>query len=375
MKSCLIIAGEKSGEEHAMSFFPELKKLCPETEFFGVGGELLAHQGVELLYHLKDFSSMGFSEVIQKIPFYFKALRRLEEEVVSREAKTAIVIDFQDFNLRLAQRLAKRGVKVLYYVAPQAWVWKPHRAEVLARTVHTLFSILPFEKKWFSERGVKQVKGIPHPLSLTYQNEYAGIPERPYGSWKQDQLRILLLPGSRKFEIQLLLPQFIQTIRELRKAYALEVHLVKVGHIPEGFYQQFHDDVDIFHDSSELTHAMKVCHFSLAASGTVTLSTGLFELPTVVAYRGSLLNEFIYNNFIRYEGPVSLTNIIHGKLVFPEFIQGRSTSHNMTRALKAWIESESAYNEVKATLKETKNLLTGEDFSVAQYMSQVIHES
>ncbi len=156
MKSCLIIAGEKSGEEHAMSFFPELRKLSPDTEFYGVGGDLLQKEGMELIYHLGEFSSMGFSEVIGKIPFYFRALKKFENLVQEKGTKTAILIDFQDFNLRLAQRLSKQGVKILYYVAPQAWVWKAKRAGVLSRTVHTLFSILPFEKDWFEERELSR---------------------------------------------------------------------------------------------------------------------------------------------------------------------------------------------------------------------------
>ena len=153
MASCLLIAGEKSGEEHAMSFFPELKSLVPEAEFYGVGGDELKSHGMDLLYHLKDFSSMGFSEVIGKIPFYFNALSHIEKEVIRRHTKVAILVDFQGFNMRLAKRLSKRGVKVLYYVAPQAWAWKSHRAQALSETVHTLFTILPFEKNGFRIGG------------------------------------------------------------------------------------------------------------------------------------------------------------------------------------------------------------------------------
>ena len=109
MASCLLIAGEKSGEEHAMSFFSELRSLVPEANFYGVGGEELKGQGMELLYHLKDFSSMGFSEVIGKIPFYFKALSRIENEVLRRGTKVAILVDFQGFNMRLAKRLWRQS--------------------------------------------------------------------------------------------------------------------------------------------------------------------------------------------------------------------------------------------------------------------------
>lgn len=354
-----------------MSFFPELTKQSPDVKFYGVGGEELAGTGVELLYHLKDFSSMGFSEVLGKIPFYFCALKKIEAEVLKRGTKTAILIDFQDFNMRLAARLKKHGVNVLYYVAPQAWAWKPHRSAALSRNVHTLFTILPFEKDWFGSRGVKQVRSIPHPLMLTYQNDLPSIPEKPFGIWK-DKLKLLLLPGSRKFEVYGLLPIYMEAVRVLRKAMNVEVHLVKVSHINPDFYKQFESEVNHWYPSEELTKAMKTTHMSIAASGTVTLSTGLFELPTVVCYKASLLNEFIFYNLIKYKGPISLTNIIHNRWVFPEFIQGEVEAQRIASIIRTWTSNEKLYNEIKSTLKETKNLLSGEKFSVPEYMSQVV---
>ncbi len=356
-----------------MSFFPELKSLVPDTEFYGVGGDELKNNGMELLYHLKDFSSMGFSEVIGKIPFYFKALSHLEKEVIKRGTKVAILVDFQGFNMRLAKRLSKLGVKVLYYVAPQAWAWKAHRSQVLSETVHTLFTILPFEKKWFLDRGVKQVRSIPHPLMLTYKDQLIDLPAKPYGSWNK-KIKLLLLPGSRKFETHALLPIFIETVKKLKAFYPIEVHLVKVSHIENDIYEYYKSDIDVWYESSELTDAMKACHFSLAASGTVTLSTGLFELPTVVCYQASMLNVFIFYNFIKYKGPISLTNIIHGEMVFPEFVEDHVHAQQLTRVLRTWLDNETAYNDLKNKLKNTKKLLSGEDFSVPQFMSQVIHE-
>jgi lipid-A-disaccharide synthase len=373
MNSCLIIAGEKSGEEHALSFFSELKKLCPDVNFYGVGGDELKGEGMELLYHLKDFSSMGFSEVIHKIPFYYRALSRLEDEAVKRKTSTAILIDFQDFNMRLAERLKKRGIKVLYYVAPQAWAWKEHRSRDLAKNTHTLFTILPFEKEWFAQRGVSQIRSIPHPLMLTYKHELNQLPLRPFGPL-QSGLRLLLLPGSRRFEVYNLLPDFMRAVWILRQAMKVEVHLVRVGHIDENFYRLYEDQIDFWYSSQELATAMKTCHMAMAASGTVTLSTALFELPTVVCYRASLLNEFIFNNLINYKGPISLTNIIHNKIVFPEFTQGDVDPHRLARVIKTWTKNEMLYNDLKSTLKKTKDLLGGESFSVPEYMARIIYE-
>jgi lipid-A-disaccharide synthase len=154
----------------------------------------------------------------------------------------------------------------------------------------------------------------------------------------------------------------------------IEVHLVKVKHINQDFYELYKKDIDVWYDSEELTDAMLTSHFAFAASGTVTLSTGLFELPTLVCYRASLLNEFIFNNFIQYQGPISLTNIIHHRTVFPEFVQSNVDPASLASVIKTWTSNQKIYNELKVKLRDTKNLLSGEDFSVPQYMSQVIHE-
>jgi lipid-A-disaccharide synthase len=373
MNSCLIIVGEKSGEEHAMSFFPELVKECPTIHFYGVGGEVLKNHGMELLYQMKDFSSMGFSEVVHKIPFYFKALKTIENEVLKRGTKTAILVDFQDFNMRLASRLKKHGVKVLYYVAPQAWAWKAGRSNALSKNTHTLLTILPFEKEWFRSRGVKQIRSIPHPLMLTYKDELQAIPSKPFGSWDK-KLKLLLLPGSRHFEVYNLMPPFIEATRILRKEMPLEVHLVKVNHINQDVYQYYKNDIDIFYDSEDIARAMKECHMSFAASGTVTLSTGLFELPTIVCYKASLFNEFIFYNLIKYSGPISLTNIIHNQIVFPEFIQNHVDPVKLASIIRTWSSNEKIYNDLKSILKDTKKLLSGETFSIPRYMAQVIYE-
>jgi len=372
MRSCFILAGEKSGEEHALTFFSDLKKLCPDTHFFGVGGDELCQNGVELIYHFKDFSSMGFSEVAGKIPFYYQALKKIEEEIDNRKTKVAILIDFQDFNLRLAKKLSKKGVKILYYVAPQAWAWKSGRASKIAQYVHTLFTILPFEKTWFQDRGVRQVMSIPHPIMERYKDDFINIYPKIHKT-KNEIIKIMLLPGSRSFEVRELLPIFMESIRLLKKDFKIETHLVKVEHLSSNYYKLFESQVDVVYSSSEITKAMKACDFSLAASGTVTLATGVYEIPTVVCYKASLLNEFIFNNFIKYKGHISLTNLIHEKMVFPELIQSEVTPFRIQQLIKVWITEKESYNNLKDILSSTRTKLKGENFSVPEYMAGIIN--
>ena len=373
MINCLLIAGEKSGEEHALSFLPQIIDKHPEIKFFGVGGDELKKIGVDLTYHLNDFSSWGISEVIHKIPFYLRAEKEILKEVEKRNCKTAILIDFQDFNLRLAKKLKKRNVKVLYYVAPQAWAWKAWRTKALSKSVHTLFTIIPFEKKWFFERGVNQVRSVIHPVLLHYQNKINDLPPKPFSELKQ-KIKILLLPGSRNFEVQNLLPVFLDTVKELKSTLEvdIEIGIVKTTSVHSKFYEYYSDAFDKVYASTDLPEALKWSHVCLAASGTVTLSTALFEIPTIVAYRGALLTEFIYNNFINYKGPISLANIVHEKMVFPELIQHQVTKESLRRHLLLWLTNSNEYEKIKEELAKTKSKIAGDNFSVPEYMSNVI---
>ncbi|MFZ8932491.1 MAG: lipid-A-disaccharide synthase [Bacteriovoracaceae bacterium] len=370
--NCLIIAGEKSGEQHCLSFFDELRALCPNTHFWGVGGDELADKGVELLYHLKDFSSWGISEVVGKIPFYLKALTNIEQQCIQRKTKVALLIDFQDFNLRLAKKLNKHGVKVLYYVAPQAWAWKAYRAQVLEQTVHSLFTIIPFEKDWFEKRGVNKVISVNHPLLKTHEKVLHEERIRPS---LKEKIELLILPGSRNFEVRHLLPIFVKTLRLLKQKYNVKSYLIRSPNVDQELYNPYQKDIDYIYPHSQLEEVMNYTNLAFAASGTVTLSTALMEIPTIVCYQSSLLNEFIYQTFIDYDGPISLANIVHQELVFPELLQERVNSFNLLKICEFWAQNEKEYDKLVKQLKTTKELLDCNKQQVAPYMSKVINES
>jgi lipid-A-disaccharide synthase len=373
--SCLIIAGEKSGEEHARTFLPELIKTCPDTKFFGVGGEEFKELGVELIYELKDFSSMGYSEVFEKIPFYINAEKKLLELVQQRNCKTAILIDFQGFNLKIAKKLKVLNVNVLYYVAPQAWSWKAYRAKTIEKCVHTLFSIVPFEKQWFAQKGVKRIKSVPHPVYQTYKGELDSLPPRSFDELQNRKIQLLLLPGSRNSEVSRLLPVFLESARKLKNEFNIEVSIVKTPSVKSAYYEYYKNDFNKIYEAGELSAALKNADVCMASSGTVTLSTALFELPTVVCYKVSLLNEFIARNFVEVYKYISLANIVKEKFVFPELLQDDANIHLITHHLKRWLTDKQEYERIKSELSEVKGLITGEDFSVPEYMAKVINEN
>jgi len=376
-ESCLIIAGEKSGEEHVMSFLPELMSKAPTMKFFGVGGEEMQGLGVDLLYHLRDFSSWGFSEVIGKIPFYFKALNEMVAEVKKRQCKYAILVDFQDFNLRLAKRLNKEGVRVFYYVAPQAWAWKAWRAKALEENVDTLFTIIPFEKEWFKQRGVNRVCSVAHPLWFHYKDRIdhlkLGLEKKSFAAIQSRRKRLLLLPGSRNFEVEKLLPTFCEYLQETSEDF--EVSLVQSPNVNKSHYEPYLKYIDHLYKHDEITNALEWTDYAIAASGTVTLTCALFEVPTVVCYASSLLNEYIFYTFLSYKGPISLANIVHQERVFPELIQNEFSSFNIDKEIKPWLTSEAEYNEVKMKLARSLNLVGGESENVGSIINTLMKKS
>jgi len=308
-RNILIVAGEKSGEEHAKSFLPELMKARPDLKFFGVGGSYFESLGVELLFRLKNFQAMGFSDVIFKIPFFLKAMNQLIKESESKKIQEAILIDFQTFNLKLAQKLSSKGVKVFYYVAPQAWAWKEHRVKALEKSVEHLFCILPFEQKWFKDKGVNFVSSVEHPLVEKDRRKIES----------SSTVNILFLPGSRNSEVKFLLP-VMSEVASYFKGERYNLILVKASVVDEKNYFGAERVFDEILFSEEIDIAFSKANFAVAASGTVTLECGLWKIPTVVCYKLSLLNELIATTFISYKGYASLVNIILEKEIFPELL-------------------------------------------------------
>lgn len=334
--SCLIIAGEKSGEEHAKEFLSSLVDEFPNIDLFGVGGAFFQEKGVNLLYHLNDFSSMGFSEVIKKIPFYLKARKKIIREVEKRKTKYAILVDFQSFNLSLAKKLEKQGVKVLYYVAPQAWAWKAWRAEEIKKCVYELFCILPFEKKWFEKKGVRKVTTLQHPVYLELKNK----------KLLEEKNEILILPGSRKSEIKYLMPHFIESLNLIKNKFPDSVFsIVESSSVDSKIFEYYLKDFNLIkrYRDTEIDLALSKAKVAIAASGTVTLRCAIMKVPTVVCYRVSMLNEYIYNNFIDYRGFVSLPNVILNEEIFPELLGEDCHSYKIAKKVFTLLSSQKDY--------------------------------
>lgn len=356
--SCLIVAGEQSGEDICLGFLDALRDSLPGADLWGVGGDGMAAKGFRAVHHLRDFSTWGAWEALRRVPFYLRALRGIRREARRTGTRAAVLIDFQDFNMRLARGLAAQGVRVLQVVAPQAWAWRPGRAAGLARDVHTLFTVLPFEKAWFERRGVPRVVTVPHPVLGRFGDALPKGPGPPRGPG--DPFTLALLPGSREGEVSRLLPEFAGACGLLRgRGRRFSTVLVRARSVDPALYAPWDRDADRLADDPDLGGVLAGADYALAASGTVVLSCALFGVPAVSCYRSSLLTEFVATSLVRYGGHTSIPNLVHGEGVLPELMGDRANRHDMALRLEAWLDDPAADLGVRRRLLSTRGLVAG----------------
>ena len=163
----MIVAGEASGDAHAASLVKALRTAAPETEFdfFGATGPLMRDAGVESIVHSDELSILGLLEIGSALPKFWRAYQNLKTAAIKKAPDAVVLVDWPDFNLKLARALHRRGLKVIYYISPQLWAWRSYRARNIARDVDVLISILPFEQEWYADRGINNVEFVGHPLA------------------------------------------------------------------------------------------------------------------------------------------------------------------------------------------------------------------
>jgi lipid-A-disaccharide synthase len=264
----LVVAGETSGDLHASKVVARLHELDPALDVFGVGGDRMREAGCELVYHCDDFAVVGFVEVLRHIPHLRSAMDRLVALASEREARVAILVDYPGFNLILARRLRQIGVRVLYYVSPQVWAWGERRVKKIAARVDRMAVIFAFEVEFYRKRGV-DVDFVGHPLL-----EEPALADPP-GAASPAGVVLGLLPGSRKHEIERLLPPMLGAVELLKDEIdGLTVQLGRAHGISEEFLVENGDParlgVEVLPPDA-VHEVMRGSTALLISSGTATL--------------------------------------------------------------------------------------------------------
>jgi lipid-A-disaccharide synthase len=328
-----VVAGEASGDQHAADVVAALKRRRGDLRFFGMGGPKLAAQGVELIHGAHEISVMGIAEVLPRVPRIWRVLNELVAAVEARRPAVALLVDVPDFNLRVARHLKRLGVPVAWYVAPMVWAWREGRTKVIARRVDELFCILPFEEAFLRERGVPATY-VGNPV--VDQLPPAGPPEpfRRALGLAEDRPVLALLPGSRASELRRLgatLREIGRRAREARPAVQLVVP-VAPG-LPRAAVEAAFSGVDVTFIDGRATEVLGACDVAVVASGTATLEAGLMRRPLVAVYRVSPVSYWVGRALVRIPY-FCLVNLLVGRRVVPELLQGQLTVNAVLAALE-----------------------------------------
>jgi lipid-A-disaccharide synthase len=321
-KKILMVAGEVSGDLHGAHLMEAILRIDPEVQFFGVGGEYLGRMGMKLLYHSQSLSVVGITEVLFKIRSILKALRGLKQSLDQERPDLIILIDFPDFNLRLAKIAHRKGIPILYYISPQVWAWRPKRVKLIAQWVKKMVVLFPFEVPFYEAAGV-DVEWVGHPLldivKPTLSKEVA------FQRFGLDPKRktIALLPGSRTHEVKRLLPPLLASAQLLGKEIPDLQFIIPLA---PGIHQKTLSPwmrnifVPVKVVEGWTYEVMNLSELLITASGTATLEAALLGKPMVIVYKVSFFSYWIGRALIQVDH-IGLVNLVAGKAIAPELIQ------------------------------------------------------
>ncbi len=368
-KKILVVAGEASADLHAAHVLQKLKEFV-DVELIGIGGDRLIALGLKPLVHAKDMAVVGFTEAVKKIPQTLRLLSALEELARKEKPDCVLCLDLPDFNLRLAPKIKRLGIPVIYYISPQVWAWRSKRVHAMAEHLDLLLTILPFEKPWYEKNAPQKlpVHYVGHPVL----DEIPALPYTP------EENVLAILPGSRESEWRKLFGPMIEAAamfhrsdsrwkfvlplaEPLRKnPYILDL-LSPTGEFANEIQSLGSNFQVVERPSHEILRTSKAAWI---ASGTATLEAGVVGIPMVVIYKVSAVTAFLFRNFVRYDGPVAIVNLIHGGLgtkerLVPEVLQDEVNPQELCSKMREILQP-TVWQHQKERLSFTRGLLQGE---------------
>jgi lipid-A-disaccharide synthase len=341
-----IFAGEQSGDILGGHLVRALKRANPALHVYGVGGRDMQNAGMHIFQSMERFQVMGFSDVLKAFPRLVYDFRKITKQILKKRPAGVVLIDYPDFNMRLAHTLRKKGYqgKIIHYVCPSVWAWRKNRIKMLAKTLDHLLAILPFEKNCFAKTSLP-VTYVGHPLVTTIDTHIYDP------SWTMSQPLIALFPGSRRHEIALNLPIQLAAVRRCLPGYTIAVSVARPS--LDSMIQSFVDESIVLVPCEKRYELMRSAKGAIATSGTIILELGLHQVPTIATYQLSQFNYLIGRYILRLHLPFyTLVNIICGKEVYPEFIHKNLSAETIGEALKKLLQNPTMCYQECTQLRE-----------------------
>lgn len=366
-KKIFLAAGEPSGDLHASRLVKEIKALDPSVVFMGIGGANMASQGVRLFTRTDELAIMGFADIFANL----KKIKAMFDTFIANAEKErpdlAVLVDYPGFNLRLAGALKKRGIKVIYYISPQLWAWHANRIYAIKKYVDRMMVFFPFEGELYKRYGIPfEVTG--HPLldiAKPSSSREAVMERLRFDAAKKT---IVLLPGSRKREVTILLPIMVAAVVEICKRHKdIQVIVVRSSNLAPELIGQCLKAVEIpcrtvENKGAEIYDYLSISNLAIAASGTATLECAIMNVPMIITYKVSMINAVIFK-LVSKVRHVGLVNILAGKEIAPELLQFDATSAKISDEAQKILFDDEKTAEMKKELLKVKESLGKEGAS------------
>jgi lipid-A-disaccharide synthase len=353
----MMVAGERSGELYGAELSAALRSRLGDAEIFGCGGEAMRRAGVETVVDAHDVTMVGIAEILSGLPRAYRAFHTLLDEVDRRRPQLAVLIDFPDFNLRLARQLKRRGIPVVYFVSPQIWAWRKGRLKQLKANISKMLCIFEFEEKIYREAGIP-VEYVGHPMVDLVRTHLSR--EEFFAKAHLDPTKptVALLPGSRRKEVAYNLTPMLDAATRMTVSRDLQFVVAVApaldGEWMEATLAEGYVGRATVRTVTHATHdALQHCDVAVVASGTATIEAALRERPMVVVYRVSPLTRLIGKMLV--DVPFySMVNLLAGKAVVPELIQHDFSAPNLASQLEYLLDHAEARAKMVEELRSVK---------------------
>ncbi len=358
MKTILIISGETSGDLHGGNLARALLKIRPELCLLGVGGPRMAAAGVELIEDNRQMGVIGVWEVLSHLRAIQRAYRRVMQVLASGQVDLVVLIDYPEFNFRVAHVVRRKKIPIVYYISPQVWAWRSGRVKAIKKLVQQMIVILPFEKELYQQSGVP-CEFVGHPLLDEVQialdkkevlRSFCLDPGRPV---------IGLLPGSRSKEVKKILPLMLAAMtRTDQKVPSIQLLLALAPSIERdevlAITSRWPLDVKIIEGKTD--RVITASDLVLVASGTATLQAAILETPMVILYRVAWLTYLLGRILIKVDH-IGLVNLVAGRRIVPELLQGEATPDRIAEEVQGLLLDPPRRESLKKELAQVRSRL------------------
>jgi lipid-A-disaccharide synthase len=370
----MLSVGEASGDLHGASVANALKLLQPDIELFGMGGKAMRAAGVEVVYDIAGLGVIGFVEVVKNLGKLFELRDNLAALMDQRRPDALVIIDYPDFNVRLAKIAKAKGIPVVSYISPSAWAWRRGRAKEVAQTVNRVAAIFPFEADVYREAGA-DVTFVGHPLVDIVQPELNKEEAYRHFGAQPDRPVLLLMPGSRQQEITKLLPVMLAACQLIvEQLPECQIYLPLASTISREMLQNTIAGytMNVTLTSDYPYDLMGIADAVIASSGTATLETTLMGAPTVIIYKLAALTYLLGKLLVKIPD-IGLPNIVAGRRIVPELLQDEANPANIARETIPLLTDQTVRQQVLADLAAVKEKLgqTGAVTRVAEVILEV----